>query len=575
MGVVLSKVKKNEFFEEISFINNALAVEKTNSEVLKNLDCFVLDNSIRESTVGQLRGHTIDNKWIIYNTVKRCGFKHIIVASFSHMTRVDDEFVQELRDKGEDMSTLYSFTEITEGVTNGVLDTETIPAALAKMKKFGLPNAIIEIDLADSNVDWESKFPVERLCQLLLKRIVWIQENLAKDGFVLVNFRDLPMAMLKKPQRILKVLKYLATLPEDKRPFGVVYEDPSGKTLPEVLGIWTVTLRKVMDENGWKSGKLLVHVHEKWGLANATQLRCLSNGANGIWSSICEEGAAMGHACSSVTLMNLVRMGNKVVLDRYNCSELRKAAQEVTRITTNQTAHPKQVVYGERALDIVFDLHERELGEKEFDIAKFFGEKPPMRITSLASFEMIQEQLVQLFGEDPQFTIEQAKNMHELIIEDMKDNRKEEYMSEVGIALLFDRSGGKITEAMSEIIFADTKEDETGTREVLLNEVRQRWDEWDLRDEVQGDERLQFDSFYHGFMAPYFGCFRCDDTKKAMLAIDMDNDGYIDWSEFRLYLVWALRQYPNEINDVDQLLNIAFKKGIIPAMQDEMLKPKK
>jgi len=29
----------------------------------------VLDNSLRESTVGQLRGHTIENKWAIYNEV--------------------------------------------------------------------------------------------------------------------------------------------------------------------------------------------------------------------------------------------------------------------------------------------------------------------------------------------------------------------------------------------------------------------------------------------------------------------------------------------------------------------------
>ncbi len=33
---------------------------------LKDLDVFVLDNSIRESTVAQLRGHTIENKWQIY-----------------------------------------------------------------------------------------------------------------------------------------------------------------------------------------------------------------------------------------------------------------------------------------------------------------------------------------------------------------------------------------------------------------------------------------------------------------------------------------------------------------------------
>ena len=36
---------------------------------LKQKELFVLDNSLRESTVGQLRGHTIDNKWKIYEQV--------------------------------------------------------------------------------------------------------------------------------------------------------------------------------------------------------------------------------------------------------------------------------------------------------------------------------------------------------------------------------------------------------------------------------------------------------------------------------------------------------------------------
>ena len=38
---------------------------------LKDLDVIVLDNSIRESTVGQLRGHTLENKWKIFDEVVR------------------------------------------------------------------------------------------------------------------------------------------------------------------------------------------------------------------------------------------------------------------------------------------------------------------------------------------------------------------------------------------------------------------------------------------------------------------------------------------------------------------------
>ena len=100
------------------------------------------------------------------------------------------------------------------------------------------------------------------------------------------------------------------------------------------------------------------------------------------------------------------------------------------------------------------------------------------------------------------------------------------------------------------------------------------WDTWDVRDKVQGDDMLEYDSFYNGFMAPYFSCYRCNDSKKAIQALDMDSDGQIDWNEFLVYLKWAMRQYPNIENSQD-LLDITFRKGLIPAMRDEMIKQQK
>jgi len=42
---------------------------KEKQKVLRELDLFVLDNSMRETTVGQLRGHTLESKWKIYDQV--------------------------------------------------------------------------------------------------------------------------------------------------------------------------------------------------------------------------------------------------------------------------------------------------------------------------------------------------------------------------------------------------------------------------------------------------------------------------------------------------------------------------
>ena len=558
----------------IATANAQIAEHVKQQQTLRELDCFVLDNSIRESTVGALRGHTLENKWRIYEEVKRCGFKHIIVAAFSHMTRVDDYFIQQLVERGEDMSTLYSFAEGWGSVIDGLPDVEAIPFTLQKMKKLQLRNPIFEIDLADSRIDWE-KFTVKHVNDVLVERIEWTKEHLARDANIFINYRDFPIA-IDDPAgalRVLGITQFLANLPAEKRPFGLLFEEPTGKCFPAHLGVWSAAVRKVMNSNGWESGKLLAHVHEKWGLAEAAQLVCLGNGADGVWASMCSEGAALGHACSSVTLLNLIRLGNKKVLQRFNCTELRRAAMRVTEITSGRAPHPKQPVYGERALDLAFDfggISGGKQGEGDFDLAKFFGEEAPKRISTLASPDMVLARLKNLFGDEEQFTLSIATEMKKLMIDDLRNNRKEEYMSKVGLAILFDRAGGSMTQEMRDVI--DKVEVHTLTHQQLLKDVRKMWDTWDLQEasELQGDDCLEFDSFYNGFMAPYFGCFRCDDTRKGLRAIDMDSDGRIDWNEFSLYLKWALHQYPN-IKDADELLSVTFRKGIIPAMHDEIL----
>ena len=42
---------------------------------LKDLDLVVLDNSVRESTVGQLKSHTSEDKFKIFDEAQKCGFQ--------------------------------------------------------------------------------------------------------------------------------------------------------------------------------------------------------------------------------------------------------------------------------------------------------------------------------------------------------------------------------------------------------------------------------------------------------------------------------------------------------------------
>lgn len=266
-------------------------------ETMRNLDVFVLDNSLRESTVGALKGHTVDNKWSIFEEVKKCGFKHIIVSAFSHMPRVDDVFVKQLTEKEQDLSMFYAFSEIGEGK-----DKTEFPVGLKKMMKYGLQNPVFEIDL-----DLDDPHHSQKMCNLLTQRIEFTFADINKDAKIFVNLRDLPYAMMKCPARVFEVVKFLST--RQRRIFGILFEEPTGRFNPELVAAWTKAIRRLMDECGWEKGHLLAHVHEKWGLAEATVAKCLSRGATGVWASVCQEGAALGHACSAVSIMNLIREG--------------------------------------------------------------------------------------------------------------------------------------------------------------------------------------------------------------------------------------------------------------------------
>ena len=60
---------KQSINHHVERMQRKIGDEKEKRNVLREMELFVLDNSLRESTVGQLRGHTIENKWKIYEQV--------------------------------------------------------------------------------------------------------------------------------------------------------------------------------------------------------------------------------------------------------------------------------------------------------------------------------------------------------------------------------------------------------------------------------------------------------------------------------------------------------------------------
>ena len=105
---------------------------------------------------------------------------------------------------------------------------------MRKMKSLGLLNPIIEIDTERNN-----DIKLQDWIEILTRRIKWTKANLDPDAKVLVNFRDFPDAMRKGATTVLKITAYLGSLDEDMRPFGIMFEEPTGNFLPGEVGNWT------------------------------------------------------------------------------------------------------------------------------------------------------------------------------------------------------------------------------------------------------------------------------------------------------------------------------------------------
>ena len=69
---------------------------------LKTMEVIVLDNSLRETSVVQIRGHVLKDKCVIAEAGTGTGIGQLIVASFGNVTRVDDLWLLQRQMEGKD-----------------------------------------------------------------------------------------------------------------------------------------------------------------------------------------------------------------------------------------------------------------------------------------------------------------------------------------------------------------------------------------------------------------------------------------------------------------------------------------
>ena len=94
--------------------------------------------------------------------------------------------------------------------------------------------------------------------------------------------------------------------------------------------------------------------------------------------------------------------------------------------------------------------------------------------------------------------------------------------------------------------------------------------------EAQGDgEGLAYGAFAERFVDPYLGkghnTFGVHDIGDAVReavrkSFDLDGDQDIDWDEYRVWLVWALRSTQDAIHSVDDLFSAVVRRGIMPGL---------
>jgi hypothetical protein len=168
-----------------SLLSSLNCINHQKRERLREMKVFVLDNSLRESTVGQVVGHSLDDKFKILDEITKCGFHDQIMGAFSQLRRVDDAFCQKLAERSTDARLhKYAFTEDSDTTVNGemLFGQDHIPIGLQKMKKYKIPSAIIEVDVADEGVDWEGKFPVSKFMEMITFLLKWTHTHLVEPG---------------------------------------------------------------------------------------------------------------------------------------------------------------------------------------------------------------------------------------------------------------------------------------------------------------------------------------------------------------------------------------------------------
>ncbi|CAB9505436.1 expressed unknown protein [Seminavis robusta] len=430
-----SNIAPTSFHEQFIDLQDEIKEPRplTKANLAELNDFLILDNSLRETTVGSARGHTLEEKHQIVDAIADTGLEEIILGAFGSKISVDSQIAGRWKALGKSFDNAWGFSEAfdLEGFdeeplwqstsnfinakrdgtklpdywvpTQAVKTTYSkddlalfkraysyfpqgnvfsgrkpkdilkesespkgrIPMGLLMMAGYGICNAIIEVDTAVETFDYETYNLVER-CQYLMQ---WCKDNFPQrqnvkpgeddSARIFINCRDFVNYQRSDSglEMCLYMVDQLCRLPPNQRPFGFLMEDPTGWLWPDEVGRLTRLIKATMNQAGHPDGKFLVHLHMYFAMAEACVLSSMCNGADGVWAALCKTGAQVGHACSTITAVNLYRAGVENVANKYNLSKMCEGARLITKITTKEECPEYEEVYGEHAFDTAFFMY--------------------------------------------------------------------------------------------------------------------------------------------------------------------------------------------------------------------------
>ena len=441
-------------------------LDERETERLRQLDVWILDNSLRETTVAAVHSHTLDTKARILEITHQAGLDDVIVGTYGDVRRVDDVMPENYVEWG--FGTLEHVWGLCDPWPCDPSELETVlsgrlshAAGLDDVLPSGIGNVVIEINTCSPWWPYHSELgdmrkhlvaAIRRANRELPRRTPRPDEKLPlgteRDkegktrGRVMVNLRDI-WKWMNDPngmRRGIQFVKVVATMAPEERPYGLVCEDPSALIMPETLAAYVRMIRKTMTACGWTDGHLLVHVHCGFGNAQAATLKALANGATGIWGAVCRYGGQLGHAGSAMTLVNLARLGNQAARTKYNIPKIIEAAQRIHEIAAMRPAEPTEEVYGTQAFDMVFGLGGMSSDDIVAEIARdICGQPARVRVTTFATAEMIEQALIERIGPAAEFGWDPAvtHRMRQLILEGCINGLRWDYSAAAGLCQLY------------------------------------------------------------------------------------------------------------------------------------------